>query len=211
MRLRDAVLALLLTTAGTAALGAQALPIYDDALAAGWEDWSWAAHDLDNPAPVASGTASISFEPDGWEGLFLHSTGPLGGGARPGPPPRRGAGGAGALLISIHLGGTTIGQTALAPFVAGGAVPAGSWAEAVVPFAALGADPTTSWDGLILQAGTAGNQPAVYVDEVDLLAFPCNCRRGGRAWSRYRSPFSPTASSPAASALGRRQCRRIPE
>ncbi len=45
---------------------AQDLVVYDDALAGGFENWSWAEHDLENPAPVLAGVRFISFEADGW-------------------------------------------------------------------------------------------------------------------------------------------------
>jgi hypothetical protein len=171
MFLRVGVLGLAILGSVVAA-AAQPIVIYEDTvLAAGFEDWSWAAHDLENASPVASGAASISFEPDAWQGLYFHSTiarsvavhdrlrfvihgGPSGGQA---------------LLVSLQLGESTLGQAGLDGFVAGASVPAGSWAEVVVPFAALGADPTALWDGLILQAGTGGDQAAVSVDEVELL------------------------------------------
>jgi hypothetical protein len=154
--------------------GAQPLTVYDDALAAGWEDWSWAEHDLANPSPVASGTASILFEPDGWEGLFFHATTAHSAADydRVRFQVHGGASGGQALTVSIQLGGTGIGQAALGPFLPGGSVPAGTWAEAVVPLSALGADPTTLFDGVIVQAGTAADQPAAFVDEVELLPNP---------------------------------------
>ena len=37
-----------------------ALPIYTDHLVNGFQDWSWATHNLANASPVHSGTASIS-------------------------------------------------------------------------------------------------------------------------------------------------------
>ncbi len=171
---RIAWIALAAVAAGAGSARAQPAVVYHDALAPGWDDWSWAVHDLANPSPVAGGTASISFEPDNWEGLFFHATSAqaVADHDRVRFQVHGGAVGGQALLISIHLGGGMIGQAALGPFIAGGSVPAGAWAEVVVPFAALGADPTTLWDGLILQAGTASNQPAAYVDEVELLANP---------------------------------------
>ena len=35
--------------------------IYADALANGFQDWSWGTHVQNNPAPVHGGSASISF------------------------------------------------------------------------------------------------------------------------------------------------------
>ena len=48
------------------------LAVYTDSLQNGFADWSWGTHDLAQTAVVHSGTAAISFEPDGWNGLFFH-------------------------------------------------------------------------------------------------------------------------------------------
>ncbi len=49
--------------------------IYEDSLATGWENRSWASHvNLANPSPVHSGTRSISFTPTRiWAGLYLYT------------------------------------------------------------------------------------------------------------------------------------------
>src|SRR3989442_936119 len=49
--------------------------IYEDSLAAGWENRSWASHvNLANPSPLYSGTRSISFTPTQiWAGLYLYT------------------------------------------------------------------------------------------------------------------------------------------
>ena len=49
--------------------------IFGDALATGWSDWSWGAHDLATTSPVAAGTRSIAFTYAAWDGLFLHHAG----------------------------------------------------------------------------------------------------------------------------------------
>ena len=50
--------------------------VYDDALAAGWENWSWASVDFENAAPVHSGSHSIAVTcSGGWQGLYLHHPG----------------------------------------------------------------------------------------------------------------------------------------
>jgi alpha-L-arabinofuranosidase len=54
-------------------LSAQAsLPVYTDHLVNGFQDWSWAAHNLANAAPVHSGTNSISVTSSG--GISFHQT-----------------------------------------------------------------------------------------------------------------------------------------
>ena len=49
--------------------------IYDDALAAGWADYSWATVNLQATAPVHSGSHSIAVTYGAWQGLYLHHPG----------------------------------------------------------------------------------------------------------------------------------------
>jgi len=48
------------------------LAVYTDSLQNGFVDWPWGTYNLAQTAVVHSGTAAISFEPDNWDGLFLH-------------------------------------------------------------------------------------------------------------------------------------------
>ncbi len=52
--------------------------IYDDALAAGWEDWSWSStRNYANTAPVQTGFNSIWVDYTGWGGLSLRQATPI--------------------------------------------------------------------------------------------------------------------------------------
>src|SRR5258708_5233139 len=49
------------------------LPIYSDGLLNGFQDWSWAARNLNNTSPVHSGGDSISVTASAWQALsFWH-------------------------------------------------------------------------------------------------------------------------------------------
>src|SRR4051812_7084779 len=52
-------------------------PVYDDALAANWENWSWGTTvNLAAAVPVQAGTRSIgAIFTDAWGGLYLHNSG----------------------------------------------------------------------------------------------------------------------------------------
>lgn len=146
------------------------LAVYTDSLQNGFADWSWGTRNLAQTAVVHAGTAAISFEPDGWAGLFLHRDGGFTGTDYEAIELWvRGAGSGGQqLTVAVVAGGSPAGSAALAGFVAGGSVPAGSWAKATIPFSALGLTIGT-WDGLWIQDATGGNQPTLYVDDVRLL------------------------------------------
>lgn len=49
--------------------------IYTDALATGWDNYSWAAVNLQATAPVHTGSKSIAVTYSGWDGLYLHHPG----------------------------------------------------------------------------------------------------------------------------------------
>ncbi|NJL28426.1 MAG: hypothetical protein HC897_11335 [Thermoanaerobaculia bacterium] len=160
----------------TSALSAQSpVAIYDDVtLEPGWQDWSWATHQLGSTTQVFSGTTSILFEPDAWEGLFFHSTTLR----TPETHDRLrfrlhgGAGGGQLITASLQLGGSNLGSASLAAYLPGGTLPAGSWTTVTIPLSAIGAPGSTTFDGVILQAGSAGNQAPVWVDAVELLPNP---------------------------------------
>ncbi|MCH9647582.1 MAG: glycoside hydrolase family 44 protein [Deltaproteobacteria bacterium] len=143
---------------------AEDLTIYDDQLAPGFEDWSWATHDLANPSPVAMGTASISFEADGWEGLFFHATEALDLAQWSGLKLwiHGGAAGGQSIRLTLHLGDTVLGEIPLA------AAPSAAWEERTLDFRAAGMA-FGSFDGLILQDATGGDQATLFLDHLQLI------------------------------------------
>lgn len=169
MTIRSGVLALGLL-AGSAAASAVPLTVYDDQLRNGFADWSWATRDLSSTSTVHAGSAAASFEPDSWQALFFHRDLGIDTGLYQSVEfwVHGGPGGGQNLTIALTSGGTPVGQAALAPFIAGGVVPAGQWAKATVPFASLGVT-SGSFDGIWLQDGTGGNQNPVFVDDMVLI------------------------------------------
>ena len=55
------------------AFGATDRVIYDDALAGGWQNWSWATVDLASNATAHTGAVSIAVTPAAWSALYLRS------------------------------------------------------------------------------------------------------------------------------------------
>jgi hypothetical protein len=150
------------------ALPVQAAPqaIYDDALAAGWVDWSWASVNLSATAPVHSGSRSIAVTyTAGWQGLSL---------AVPGLSTL----GFTKLRFFAH-GGSSGGQllqvyATRASDDSGPAVPIPSlspntWTEIQIPLADLGAA-NTDITGLVWQDRSGHSQPTFYIDDIALVA-----------------------------------------
>ena len=158
------LLPLLLAWRGTA-FGATDLTIYDEALAPGWQNWSWAAVDTASTANAHSGSVSIAVTPTAWSALYLRSAdAPLD------------TNGYLNFTFWVH-GGTTGGQTiqvvAVVNEVAQSGVrvtmpTAGTWQKISVPLAALGADNRTDVNGFWVQEGAGIDQPTFFVDSVVL-------------------------------------------
>jgi len=165
-------MAILAAVAAVAARAAAApLPVYRDTLESGFADWSWGTRNLAQSAVVRTGSAAISFEPDAWAGLYLHRDAGIDVATHDTLELWvRGAGPGGQqVTVALLSGGVVAGSAPLATLVAGGSVPAGSWAKATVPFASLGVT-FGQLDGLWLRDASGVNQPTLYVDDVQILA-----------------------------------------
>jgi hypothetical protein len=64
-------LLLAVVLAGGVPAAAQDLWVYDNALAGGFEDWSWATRNLAATGDVHSPPNAISWEPDNWQGVYF--------------------------------------------------------------------------------------------------------------------------------------------
>ncbi|MEP7009428.1 MAG: glycoside hydrolase family 44 protein [Acidobacteriota bacterium] len=162
-------LALVLAVGLSASAPAAPLTVYDDALRNGFADWGWGVRNFASPSPVHGGTAAISFEPDGWTGLFFHRD--LGLELANYEAVEfwiRGGGTGGQLMtFAVTTGGSPLGQAhALGEFLPGGMLTP-SWTFVRVPFASLGVT-SGSPDGFWFQDATGGNQAPIYVDDVRL-------------------------------------------
>ncbi len=144
-------------------------PIYDDALAQGWQDWSWAQdHDLAAPAPVRSGSHSIAVTFGPWEGLRLHkaSVDTLGtthlrfyihGGAT------------GGQSLVVYLDLDVGGSPQTGPALPVPPPPANAWAEVLLPLGAL--NPTqAAVTGITWKSWSGASQPTLYIDDIALVS-----------------------------------------
>lgn len=150
------------------------LVVYDDQLENGFANWSWGTNSLAETAVTHSGKDAISFTPADWSGLFLHRDAGIDPTVYNGIQLWIYGTGAGnqSLTVALTLGGNAIGQAPLAGFLAGGKVPAGSWALATIPFSSLGVTSASpAFDGFWLQDATGGSQAPVYLDDVELTPW----------------------------------------
>jgi alpha-L-arabinofuranosidase len=158
------LLPLLLAFRGTA-FAQTDLTLFDEALAPGWQNWSWATVDTASTAQAHGGSVSIAVTPSAWSALYLRSAeAPLD------------THGYLNLTFWVH-GGTTGGQTiqvvavvndAPQPGVRITSPVAGTWQRIAVPLSALGADERADVNGFWLQQGSGVDDPTYYVDDIVL-------------------------------------------
>jgi len=166
------LLPILLVPAASVSL-AQDLWVYDNALAGGFEDWSWAAHNLLATGDVHSPPSAISWEPDNWQGIYFHNG--SGFDCADFLSLRfwvKGVGGGGqAVTVSVLLDTSALATVDLDDYLPAGGISSGQWREAVLPFPALGLT-ACSFNEVILQAATGANQPEVRVDDFRFVFDP---------------------------------------
>jgi len=137
--------------------------IYVNSLENGWQNWSWAAVNLNNSSPTHSANRSISVDADAWEGLsFWHSA--------------QNANAFSTLSFWIH-GGSSGGQplqiyaeTSGGSFPAVGlpALVAGTWQQVTIPLTSLGVAASTDFTRFTIQNISANTIPRFYVDDITL-------------------------------------------
>ena len=143
-----------------------AVPVYDDALASGWADWSWATRNLSNASPVASGSRSISVTYGAWQGLYFHNAGlatrglstlnfQVNGGGNTDP----------ALNVYVTKGGNAQTTVTLAQYCTGRAIPSNAWTACSIPLSALGGASITL-DGMVIQEGAGKSLQPLYIDTI---------------------------------------------
>ncbi|ACB76398.1 alpha-L-arabinofuranosidase [Opitutus terrae] len=139
------------------------IPVYDDALGSGWQNWSWATVNLSSTTLVHGGSTAIAVDASPWSALSLRHD-PLD------------TTGYGKLTFWIN-GGPTGGQTlrvsatlndAGQPAVVIGPLAVNTWQLIEIPLVSLGADDRTDFTGFWIQEGTGNTAPTFYVDDIVL-------------------------------------------
>jgi hypothetical protein len=163
---------LLLSVAALSALapGMQAqapLPIYNDNLINGFQDWSWASDDLENTSPVYSGSASIAVSGSAWEALALHQNNFstsiysnlsfwIDGGS-----------GGGQIINVIGVTNENGASVYTLP-----ALPQNQWVQYIIPLSELGVENQTNCNGFWFQITSYGTTTTFYLDAIQMGAAP---------------------------------------
>jgi hypothetical protein len=139
---------------------AQPMTVYDTALAAGWDNWSWAKAEL-SVALSGSPRRPIKVEAGPWQALYLHHAPFDTAGLSKlslliqGSVPDREA------RLFMLAEGKPIGEGKLVKFSNTG------WTQVVVPLATLGAEGKVV-DGIWVQNASATDLPRFYVTDIRL-------------------------------------------
>lgn len=145
------------------------ISIYDEALATGWEDWSWTTtNNFANTSPVKVGEHSLSATyTEGWAGLSFRNPTPLA------------TSGYTALRFWVHGGSgankeinffTQINESAAPSPSSYFTATAGTWKEVTIPLASLG-NPTVI-GRITFQNNNPAAQSAIYIDNLQLVDVP---------------------------------------
>lgn len=146
-------------------------PIYDDAAAAGWQDYSWATVDFATSDPVYGGSRSIAVTyTTEWQGLYLYHPGY----STTGLTELRffiHGGASGGQHIQLHVVRTDDSGDSHGRQIRLDPPQAGSWTEVTVALADLDAVDTII-TGIIWQDARGAAQPTFYIDSIAFDGAP---------------------------------------
>lgn len=161
------VFALLILSHSTA-VAQSPLSIYTDKLVNGFQNWSWAPHNLSNPSPVHDGSNSISVTAAAWEAAsFYHpdfDTATYAGfdfWAHGGS-----AGGQRLQVYAEYSGG------AGAAYTIPGTLPANNWQRYTIPLTTLGVANRSNVNRFTIQLRSDGTAGTFYLDDIQITAKP---------------------------------------
>lgn len=137
--------------------------VYGDALAAGWDNWSWStAVNFSNTSPVRSGSHSISVDyTTGWAGLSLRTASPLDASVYPTLTFWIHGGSGPAKLVRVYVQETDTGPASSAVDITASA---GVWTPITVTMSQLGNPLQIA--RVTLQDRTGNDQGVFYVDDL---------------------------------------------
>lgn len=157
------------SAAVSATVPSTGVPVYVDALASGWADWSWGTtRNLAATSPVASGASSMAVTYQAWGGVYLrHTAGPVAAATSLDLSVNGGAAAGTRIEVRAVQGSTESAGVTLASYCSGGTIPANAWTRCSVPLNAL-VPAGASIDGIVLQELDGTARPTMYLDDVRL-------------------------------------------
>src|SRR5262249_28900075 len=137
------------------------LTIYEDGLGSGWQDWSWAQHDLADTKRALRGKRAISMTPEEYKGVYLHHS--VLATAGYGTLQLFFYGQASINVAVVQPGGKFAPHVPLSNYLKEESnLPAG-WRVAQVPLTDLGVSgPAGAISGVVFQAASKEAQPGIF-------------------------------------------------
>jgi peptidoglycan/xylan/chitin deacetylase (PgdA/CDA1 family) len=143
--------------------------VHEDEIGGGFQNWSWATHNLAERGLVHSGVSSISFEPDNWKGLYFHREVPLDASRYQSINFWVHGGTDGGQLIDLKFySGSVLTGSVRLDQVLGHPIQAGVWQQVSVPLSAVNLS-TGVIQNIYIQDASGVNQGTAYVDEILLI------------------------------------------
>jgi hypothetical protein len=136
------------------------MPVYDTALAPGWQNWSWAKADL-SVELSGSTRRPIRVTAGPWQALYLHHDAFSTSGMKKLSLLIQGSAPDGEVRIFALVDGKTAGEGKALKIDNTG------WKQVVVPLATLGVE-DKSIDGIWVQNSTGADLPKFYVTEIKI-------------------------------------------
>ncbi len=168
--------------------------IYQDGLAEGWQNWSWATVNMPSAVPVRRGSSAVSVTAGGWAALYLRRLA------------FQNTSGYAALAFWIH-GGATGGQTLQVIGLRDGvtqaprAIPAPAadiWTRVVIPLSELGLSGAYDFNGVWIQNVSGSAISTFHVDDIALVGEADADDWAAVDWESWRqSEFSSAALADA--------------
>lgn len=149
------------------------IPIYAGGLAAGWQDWSWARHDLNSRARLHNGRTVVRMDPEGFQGVYFHADnldttgltslwvwvhGGISGGQR-------------ITVCAVDAAKKFLPAVDLAASTSSGKIPSGYWTLAIVSLGRLQAR-DKGITGFVFQDVAGKRQPSLYLADMVLKGAP---------------------------------------
>jgi hypothetical protein len=159
------VVAALLSGAAFPALSQFSLPIYTDQLVNGFQDWSWAPHNLSSTTTVHSGADAISVSATNWQGISFHHADFDSSGYSSFAFWAHG-GTTGGQLLRVYAELSGVGQ---ANYDFASPLAANTWQQFVIPLTALGVANQPNLSRLNIQLRAGGTTNTYYLDDIQLL------------------------------------------
>lgn len=147
--------------------------IFDGALAAGWQDWSWSTHVVGDATLLYDNHRTLSLHLANWSGLQLHGEtfDTLGLGYIQCWVRAAGGDKQAARIALVDESGSWTEAALIGDYTQGGAIAQDTWRLARVPLTDLHADAQRA-TGLVLQAGATQSQGTLYLADLRIVYHP---------------------------------------